>query len=60
MRLLLLKFNTVPLITVFIRQALYESGLRLDGRGISDYRDATIELSRTETTCSSEVHLGIA
>eukprot|EP01036_Dinobryon_divergens_P026026 gene26026-34628_t len=46
------------LLIAFIRQALYDSGLRLDGRGVDDYRDTSIELSRTETSCTSEVHIG--
>ena len=45
-------------VIAFIRQALYDSGLRLDGRGVDDYRDTSIELSRAETSCTSEVHIG--
>lgn len=42
----------------FIRQALAEAGLRLDGRGVDDFRDVSINLSRTETSSRSEVQIG--
>ena len=44
--------------TAFIRQALAEAGLRLDGRGVDDFRDVSINLSRTETSSRSEVQIG--
>lgn len=47
-----------PNITVFIRQALFESSVRLDGRGVDDCRDVNIKLARTEKSSTSEVQLG--
>lgn len=46
------------LYSAFIRQALFENGIRLDGRGIDDYREIHIKLDRGEATSTSEVHLG--
>lgn len=46
------------MLTVFIRQALFESGIRLDGRGIDDYREVHIKLTRAESSSTSEVQLG--
>jgi exosome complex component RRP45 len=43
---------------VFIRQALFESSVRLDGRGITDCRDVSITLSRSEKNSTSEVQIG--
>lgn len=43
---------------VFIRQALFENGIRLDGRGIGDYRPVDIKLSRAESCSTCEVQLG--
>ncbi len=45
-------------IAAFIRQALFENGIRLDGRGIDDYREIIIELERGEATSTSKVNLG--
>lgn len=42
----------------FIRQALLNEGLRLDGRACHDYRAISIKLSRTETSSSCEVVIG--
>jgi exosome complex component RRP45 len=44
--------------TVFIRQALLESGIRLDGRGADDYRELSIKLERSEASSTSEIQLG--
>lgn len=43
---------------MFIRQALFSTGLRLDGRTAGDCRDVSIKLSRFETSCTSEVQIG--
>lgn len=44
--------------SAFIRKTLFESGIRLDGRGVDDFRDAVIELSRSEMTSTSKVQIG--
>lgn len=46
------------MFAVFIRQALFESSVRLDGRGITDCRDVSINLSRSEKNSTSEVQIG--
>lgn len=43
---------------MFIRKALLENGIRLDGRGVDDYRELIINLERSEASSTSEVHLG--
>jgi exosome complex component RRP45 len=43
---------------VFIRQALFDSRLRLDGRNLEDIRAISVKLTRTETSCSSEIQWG--
>lgn len=43
---------------VFIRQAIVESGVRLDGRNPTDYRDVSINLIRQEQITTAEVQLG--
>jgi len=42
----------------FIRQAIFSSNIRLDGRGSDDMRPISIKLSRGETYCTSEVGIG--
>ena len=34
------------MIIVFIRQALLDNSIRLDGRGVDDYRELSIQLER--------------
>lgn len=44
---------------MFIRDSLTGSGVRLDGRGLEDFRRLTISLTRSETNARSEVTLGL-
>ena len=46
------------IIIVFIRQALLDNSIRLDGRGVDDYRELSIQLERSESSSTSEVQLG--
>jgi exosome complex component RRP45 len=46
------------LLTVFIRNSIFEFEKRLDGRKINDRRNVSIELSRTEMSSKSEVTIG--
>lgn len=43
------------LLLAFIRQAILESGIRLDGRDVDSYRDIDIKLERSECSSISEV-----
>lgn len=45
-------------VVVFIRQALFSSGLRIDGRSADDLRSVSIKASRTEKSSIGEVQLG--
>lgn len=42
----------------FIRQAIFSSHIRLDGRGLNDMRPLYIKLDRGERSCTSEVSIG--
>ena len=48
----------VCFFVVFVRQSVFHSRIRLDGRGIHDYRNLSIELSRSEQISTAEVQLG--
>ena len=50
--------NTLPSHeNTFIRDALLEAKLRLDGRGVEDSRNVSINLHRGETDSRSEVQV---
>jgi hypothetical protein len=46
------------ILIAFIRDALFNSGTRLDGRGVHDWRSIDFNITRSESCCTSEVKLG--
>jgi exosome complex RNA-binding protein Rrp42 (RNase PH superfamily) len=51
-------FTQHAFLSEFVRQALFESGIRLDGRGVDDYRQLSINLERAESLSTCEIQLG--